>query len=138
MRVLLDSSVLISAFLKPDTPSGMLVRDGLDGQFEMCVSLGILEEVDRSLRHKLRLRRRYGYVDEQIAWFITSIAASVTVVSELPAIAPVCRDPNDDHVLAAALAANANYIVTGDADLLALCTYQGIPTITVRAFLDLS
>lgn len=104
----------------------------------MCVSLDILEEVERSLRDKLRLRKRYRYTDEEIAWLITSIAASVFVVSELPAIAPVCRDPDDDRILAAALAADADYIVTGDADLLALCIYQGIPIVTVRAFLDLA
>jgi putative PIN family toxin of toxin-antitoxin system len=103
VRVLLDSSVLISAFFIPENPAGMLVRAGLDDRFEICVSLDILEEVDRSLRNKLRLRKRYRYIDEQIAWFITSLAASASVVSELPAIPRVCRGPNDDHVLAAAL-----------------------------------
>ena len=137
MRVLLDSSVLISAFLIPENPAGMLVRAGLDDRFEICVSLDILEEVDRSLRNKLRLRKRYRYIDEQIAWFITSLAASVSVVSELPAIPRVCRDPNDDHVLAAALAANADSVVTGDRDLLALGNHQGVRILTVRALLDL-
>jgi len=137
VRVLLDSSVLISAFLIPENPAGMLVRAGLDDRFEICVSLDILEEVDRSLRNKLRLRKRYRYIDEQIAWFITSLAASVSVVSELPAIPRVCRDPNDDHVLAAALAANADSVVTGDRDLLALGNHQGVRILTVRALLDL-
>jgi uncharacterized protein len=138
VRVLLDSSVLISAFLRPDNLAGMLVRDGLDGRFEMCVSLEILKEVKRSLRDKLRLRKRYRYLDAEIDGFVTSIAAAVTVVGELPTITPVSRDPNDDHVLAAALLANADSIVTGDADLLALCVYEGIPIVTVRAFLDAS
>jgi uncharacterized protein len=137
VRVLLDSSVLISAFLVPENPAGMLVRAGLDGRFEMCVSLEILEEVERSLGNKLRLRKRYQHDDDQIAWFITGIASDVPVVSELPAITPICRDSNDEHVLAAARAANADGIVTGDGDLLALRSYQGIRILTVRALLDL-
>ena len=41
-------------------------------------------------------------------------------------IGPVCRDPNDDHVIATAVAVNAEVIVTGDKDLLALSRYQSI------------
>ena len=53
----------------------------------------------------------------------------------LPEIDPICRDPNDDHVIATALAINADFIVTGDKDLLALSQYQSIRILTARAFL---
>ncbi|MGH8475049.1 MAG: putative toxin-antitoxin system toxin component, PIN family [Methylococcales bacterium] len=52
------------------------------------------------------------------------------MVSPKPLPVPVCRDPDDDAVLAAALAAKADLIVSGDADLLALHDYQGIPIVT--------
>lgn len=54
---------------------------------------------------------------------------SETVVA--PALnQPVCRDPKDDIVLACALAASAHMVVSGDADLLSLGTFEGIPIIT--------
>jgi hypothetical protein len=53
----------------------------------------------------------------------------------LPEIDPICRDPNDDHVIATALAVNADVIVTGDKDLLELSQYQSIRILTARAFL---
>ena len=52
-------------------------------------------------------------------------------------LAPTSRDPDDDHVLAAALAASADLIVSGDADLLVLKTFQSMPILTPTAALDL-
>jgi putative PIN family toxin of toxin-antitoxin system len=53
----------------------------------------------------------------------------------LPEIDPICRDPDDDHVIANALAVNADFIVTGDKDPLALNQYQSIRILTAWAFL---
>ena len=47
-----------------------------------------------------------------------------------PLDGPVCRDPADDHVLALALAANADMIVSGDEDLLILESFAGIAIVT--------
>jgi predicted nucleic acid-binding protein len=47
-----------------------------------------------------------------------------------------CRDPGDDHAIAAALAAGAAIIVTGDDDLLSLEEYEGIRMLSVRLFHD--
>jgi putative PIN family toxin of toxin-antitoxin system len=53
-----------------------------------------------------------------------------------PLAAPVCRDPDDDWVLATAIAGQAELIVTGDEDLLVLEAYQGIPILSPRQFVE--
>jgi putative PIN family toxin of toxin-antitoxin system len=58
-------------------------------------------------------------------------ARAILRVGESPPLpVPVCRDPDDDAVLACALAAKAGLIVSGDKDLLALGHFQRIPIVT--------
>ncbi len=134
MRVLVDSSVLISAFLRPGLPRDLLSA-AREGRFALCLSDFLRAEVGRGLR-KARNATRYRYTPQQVEAFIADTFGSATlVVTRLPTIEPVCRDPNDDHVLAAAVAAGAGSIVTGDADLLTLGQYRGIRILGVRAFL---
>ena len=61
--------------------------------------------------------------------------ADVVSPSRLPK--PICRDPDDDWVLATAVAGEADVIVSGDKDLLILKRFQGIPIVTPRGFLEL-
>ena len=61
---------------------------------------------------------------------------TTVIVTDLPQIVGVVRDPNDDMVIACALAARADYVVIRDKDLLSLDTYQGIRMVTPRQLLD--
>lgn len=61
---------------------------------------------------------------------------AVALVESALLTAPVSRDPDDDHVLAAALGAEAQLIVSGDKDLLVLGVFQGIPILTAAQTLD--
>ena len=131
-----DTSVLVSAFLFPESVPGRVVALAEQGASALHFSSIILEETHRSLRNP-RLRQSYGHTDEAIdAWCadLHDIGSLLTV--PLPDIGPVCRDPDDDHVIAAALAARAARIVTGDRDLLDLGRYEHIRIITARRFLD--
>lgn len=130
-----DSSVLVSGFLLPASPPGRVVEQARRGSFVPCLSPIILEEVRRALL-KPKLLARYRHTPEAVGAFVSALADIARVAVDLPDIGPVCRDPDDDHVLAAAVATEAQVIVTGDDDLLALGRYQGVRIVTVRRFLD--
>ena len=63
--------------------------------------------------------------------------AIIELVEPLPLSAPVSSDPDDDHVLACALGAQATLIFSGDGDLLTLGTFQNIRILAARDALDL-
>jgi uncharacterized protein len=131
-----DASVLVSAFLFPDSVPGRVLKLADQGVYALFFSPIIDEEVRRSLRNP-RLRKTYLYTDEKIeAWRAGLHDIGQPVLESLPDIGAVCRDPDDDHVIAAALAVKAGYIVTGDKDLLTLGQYRNVRILTARAFLE--
>lgn len=133
---IVDTTVLVSAFLFPDSTPGRVVALADQGVYALHFSSIILEELKRSLRNP-RLRKAYPYDDTQIdAWCAELHEIGSLILRPLPDIEPVCRDPDDDHVIAAALAVKADTIVTGDKDLLVLGAYQDIRILTASTFLD--
>lgn len=67
---------------------------------------------------------------------VSQIGLVSDVVSAPKLPHPVCRDPDDDEVLACAVAVKADFIVSGDKDLLVLQSYEGIPILTVMQALQ--
>ena len=130
-----DASVLVSAFLFPESVPGRVVALAGRGAYALHLSPILIEEVRRSLLNP-RLRNRYGQTEDSVRAWCDELTAVARMVDDLPDIAPVCRDPDDDHVVAAALVAGADCIVTGDRDLLALGRHESVRIVTARAFLD--
>jgi putative PIN family toxin of toxin-antitoxin system len=132
----LDSTVLISAFLAQRGVSNELLRHAREGAFVLCLSAEILDEaqgvlLDEERRH----RQRYHYPNEEAINFIDGLRTFANLVTDLPQVTVVARDPNDDMVVATALRAQAAYIVTRDKDLLSLELYEDITILTPEAFI---
>jgi uncharacterized protein len=103
----------------------------------LCLSREILEEARTSLREKVKtIRRYYTYSDERIEEHVADLAALAELTGTLPELRVVPLDPKNDMVVATAVAARADYLVSGDRHLLSLGQYEGIKIVTPREFLD--
>ena len=101
----------------------------------MSLSSEIITETETVLFEREHLRERYPYTNEDVIEFCQFLQRAFALVTELPPLTGIVRDPNDDMVVACALAASADYIVTRDKDLLSLEKYEGITMIAPEDFL---
>lgn len=116
MRVVTDANVLVSAALgrSPDAPSARILNAAFDERIELVISPALLAEVVDVLARP-RIRRRVSAEDAQ--QFLTDIVGVAVIVAD-PADPPsVCRDPDDDYLVALTAASGATVLVTGDDDL---------------------
>jgi uncharacterized protein len=136
IRAVLDTTVLVSAFLRkvPGGASHDLLRFAESG-YELFTCDAILEEMARVLITDERKRARYSYTQTDVAEYSQELSLLGTLIDNLPEVRGVVRDPYDDVIIACAVAAGADFIVTRDKDLLSLGAYEGIEMIKPEAFL---
>ncbi len=136
LKVVFDTTVLVSAFLRrvQGGVSFDLLQFVEEGLFELYTSDEILEEVADTLITHEHIRRRYQYPETAVVEFCKGLARLAVIVSDIPEV-HVVRDPDDDMIVACALAAGAAYLVSRDKDLLSLGEYEGIAMITPEAFM---
>lgn len=128
MRLVLDTNTALSGLLWGGTP-GRLIDAAEIGQAELLSSAALLTELQGVLlRQKfvLQLAKRGLAVSDVFEGY----AAMVTLVRPAVIAPTITRDPADDQVLAAALAARSDLIVSGDRHLLDLKCFQGIAIVT--------
>lgn len=130
MRVLLDSNVLLSIL---DSRRGFCRRLWRRIKKECVVLSGrpITREVEEKLRLKFRRTARHA---ARLAKYIAERTTEIEL-SGIPSA--ICRDPDDDLILALAMKANCEFIITGDKDLLVLDGHAGIRIVNPRAFAEL-
>jgi putative PIN family toxin of toxin-antitoxin system len=134
-RVVLDTNVFVSAVLIPRRNPSRILDLWRQGRFVLVLSPPIIEEIREVLRYP-RLRPRHHLTDSRIDAFLTEfVRTAVTVEADVSHA--VARDRDDDHVLACAVAGRADFIVSGDADLLDLGAYQSIRIVSPAAFLTM-
>jgi putative PIN family toxin of toxin-antitoxin system len=135
MRALLDANVLISAAIRPRGTPGLIVSAFLErAAFELVLVPAVVTEVEVAM--KLPKIRKYLLEPDEALMWLADLVALADLVRDTGRAKGVCRDPEDDAILSAAVEGRADVIVTGDEDLLALKLYEGIPIVTPRVFLE--
>lgn len=124
MTIVFDTNVLFSAFITHGV-CAVLYEECLQ-RAQIVVSPGILKELEENLRTKAKL----SAADRRAV--IGAIRDDSKIVQTGVLSERVCRDPDDDAILATALSAKADAIVTGDNDLLVLKRFRGISILSPR------
>jgi len=126
MRVFFDTNVLIAAFISHGVCAEL---------FEHCLTRHtilttewVLSEYYKSLKEKFSFNKHL--TKESLSFLKTNL----TVVKAQTPDKPVCRDADDDNVIAGALGGKADCIITGDKDLLILKKFKKIPIISPKDF----
>ena len=137
LKAVLDSTILVSAFLKSEGISAELLRKAAAGAFTVCTAEEILDETRRVLLQYPRIRKRYQYPDEAVTEYVNLLRVVSHLVTGLPKLRAVIRDPNDDMILACAIKAKAGYVVSRDKDLLDLESYRRTKMVSPEQFITL-
>ncbi len=131
-RVVADTNTVVSALLWRGAPRRVLDA-ARSGHIALFTSVALLEELQEVLgRPKFSLRLRSAEVT--VRELVLGYAALTTIVSPAIIAPAVSRDRDDDMVLECAVAAGAEYIVSGDNDLLTLQAYQDILIVSADDF----
>jgi putative PIN family toxin of toxin-antitoxin system len=133
LRVVLDTNVLLSGIAYPASVLGKILAAWRHGSVDVLLSAYILDELRRVLP---RLAHRHGLTSAEIDDLVDALSIQAEVIEPLPDLEPDLRDFDDQAVLGTLLAAleasGANYLITGDKDLLAMA--ERYPIVAPAAF----
>lgn len=133
MRVVLDTGILISGLIRRNGTTGEVLNALRDNRFLVIYSTPIVMELIEVLSRPIFSDKYHIQSDD-----VTALINLMRLRGELVAISrklEICRDPKDDKFFEAALAGEADSIVSGDADLIILHPFEGISIIRPAEFL---
>ncbi len=138
MRVLCDTNIFVSYLLTPKQtgPIHSLVHGAFLGEFTLLLPEDLLGELVQKVKGKKYLPGRITVAElDELITLLKEVAEMIPKINApIPA---VTRDPKDDYLLAYALVGEADFLITGDADLLTLKQVEQTKIITARQFMSI-
>jgi uncharacterized protein len=138
-RAVVDTNQFVSGLISKVGLPYQLIEAFRHGSFTLLISPSLRAEVEEVLQRD-KFRVRYRITDDEREQFLFLLDARAVVVTPRRRLPVHIRDPKDERVLAAALGGRADYLITGDDDLLVLNgdpRIRSLKIVTVREFLDL-
>ncbi|MCU0974794.1 MAG: putative toxin-antitoxin system toxin component, PIN family [Steroidobacteraceae bacterium] len=133
MRVVIDTNLWLSGLMLPASVPGHIVRAAAGATITAVLSEPLWEELRLALAYP-KVRRRIRLTDDELARYLAELRYMTEPVDIAGVRVRVPRDRGDDVVLATLLASRADYLLTGDRDLLDLADRH--PIVTARQFHD--
>ena len=139
MRVLADTNLYISYLLRSSAKEGSIhyfFQAFLEGKFTLLMPRDLLDEIVQTASSKPHLQKRISkkQVDELVS-ILEAVSEEIPRIEE--PIPQICRDPKDNYLLAYAVVGQADYLVTGDEDLLVLRSVETVEIVTPPRFQEM-
>lgn len=131
MIVLLDTNILASGLVAARGPLPLIFDAWNTGRFEVVVSAHILRELERTLANSYFSQKLSDDIRRD---FLVIVRARARFVTPTVTVSGVATHPEDDLVLAAAVSAGADDLVTGDKHMRQLGNYAGVTILSPREF----
>ena len=135
-RAVLDTNVLVSSLVAEHGPPRRILDAWLEGRYVLVTSLHLVEELIHVLSYP-RIAERLRLDEDELVAILATLLSKAEVTPGHLHLPGVTRDPKDDAVVACAKEGEADYIVSGDQDLLVLSEYEGIQVVTPRRFMEI-
>ncbi|MBX7229850.1 MAG: putative toxin-antitoxin system toxin component, PIN family [Burkholderiaceae bacterium] len=134
MRLVFDTNIVMSGLLWRGTPHQLFILAKENRALQLVTSLPLLDELADVITRK-QFTKRLALIEKSSAQILADYLQVVELVEPV-SIPPTSSDPDDDAVLACALAAQADFVVSGDDNLLVLREFAGIPLVTAAVALQ--
>jgi uncharacterized protein len=133
LRAVIDTNILVSALIFNGGKVGIFRQLWQENQFQPLVSRSTVTELIQVLAYA-KFKLTFAEQQDLLADYLP-FCETIAMPIELPEI-PACRDPYDEQFLHLAIFGRADYLVTGDQDLLSLADIFDCPIVTAEQFLS--